>query len=699
MIEHHHDEKVISGYDPRLVRRIAAYGRPYGKLIATAMFFLIIATIGEVLVPVMIQRTVDHEILDYWVSVQEAEVARFGDVDTSVAVDDRIFLREEILDRIPRSEREQLAEENRLDTTRMIIVSQEVLRVNPDIAETIAGELRAENEGVAVFPRSILNDLSQDERLLLREENVRGLQRNVVIFLTILVTVLIASFGQVYLTAYTGQLVMKDLRLRIFDHTMHQHLGFLSMQPVGRLVTRATNDVETINELFTSVLAELTRNLSLMVAVVITMYSLNSRLATIVLVSMLPIVLITDIFRRKARNAFRRVRIAVSTVNAYLSEYISGMAVVQLFVQQTRSRREFAARNDELLGAHLSEMRIFAVFRPIVDLMASISTAVVIYFGARLLQIELVSLGVLIAYTNLIRRFYMPVMSISEQFTVLQSAMAGAERVFDLLDTDQRIPDTGSTGVDPGTVRGSISFETVDFSYKPKEPVLRKLSFSVEPGEMVAVVGYTGAGKTTIINLLTRLWDVDTGSITLDGTDIRDIPLGSLRRSVQQIQQDVHLFSDSIRTNITLGADIPEERIWDACRAVQLADYLEALPEGLDTMVQERGANLSAGQRQLISFARALVHDPPVLVLDEATSSIDSETEHRLQHAVTAVTGGRTSLVIAHRLSTIQHADTIIVLSHGELLEKGSHQDLLARDGHYATLYRLQYAQQDNFEN
>ncbi|MFO8043110.1 MAG: ATP-binding cassette domain-containing protein, partial [Alkalispirochaeta sp.] len=225
------------------------------------------------------------------------------------------------------------------------------------------------------------------------------------------------------------------------------------------------------------------------------------------------------------------------------------------------------------------------------------------------------------------------------------------------------------------------------------------LSFSAKPGEMIAVVGYTGAGKTTIINLLTRLWDVDSGHITLDGVDIRSIPLGALRRSVQQIQQDVHLFSDSIRTNITLGLDVPEERIWEACRAVQLADYLEMLPEGLETMVQERGANLSAGQQQLISFARALVHDPPVLVLDEATSSIDSETEQRLQHAVTAVTGGRTSLVIAHRLSTIQHAHKIMVLSHGELVEMGTHRDLLRQEGLYATLYRLQYEQQGSSGN
>jgi ATP-binding cassette subfamily B multidrug efflux pump len=704
MIEHHDDEKIISAYDPRLVRRIAAFARPYRLLIGAAIAFLLVGTVGEMLVPVMIQRTVDHEILDFWVSVEATDAHLFGVDSTSSGasdreayrIDDRLYLREENLDRLPRDERSRLNAAGSLDTDRVIIVPVTILEANPRIAAAVEDSIVTRGEDVTVLRRSVLEELSPEDRLTLRERNIAGLRRNVVIFFFVLIGVLLSAFGQVYLTAYTGQLVMKDLRLRIFDHIIHQHLGYLSTQPVGKLVTRTTNDVQTINELFTSVLTELTKNVSLMVAVVITMFSLNTRLATIVLMSMVPVIVITDVFRRKARTAYRLVRVAVSKVNTYLSEYISGMSIVQLFVQQTRSRREFAERNDELLDAHLAELHVFAVFRPIVDFMATISTAVVIYFGARLLQVEVVSLGVLIAYTNLIRRFYMPVMSISEQFTVVQSAMAGAERVFGLLDEDVRIPDTGEQSILPGPVEGRISFERVRFAYKKDEPVLKDVSFSVPPGAMVAVVGYTGAGKTTIINLLTRLWDVDGGRITLDGVDLREIPVSEVRTAIQQIQQDVHLFSDTIRTNITLGLDVPDERIVAACRAVQLTDLLDSLPEGLDTMIQERGVNLSAGQRQLISFARALVHDPPVLVLDEATSSIDSETEKRLQHAVEAVTGGRTSIVIAHRLSTIQHADAIVVLAHGEVVEMGSHADLLQRDGVYATLHRLQYATKED---
>lgn len=696
MIDHQQDEKVISGYDPEIVRRITRFARPYRKFVVAALLFLVVATAGQVLLPVVIQRTVDHEILDYWVSIDRDARDAFGPRIETTAVEDRVFIREEALDQVSPAVREDLQEAGRLDTDRRVLIARAALDDHPDIAAELEPAIDLRDDQTVAVAAAALEDLPGDDQLAVRGDNVAGVRRNVLFFFLILLGVLVGSFGQVYLTAYTGQRVMRDLRMKVFDHTMHQHLGFLSTQPVGRLVTRATNDVETINELFTSVLAELTRNLSLMVAVVITMYSLNARLASIVLLSMLPIVVLTEVFRRRARAAFRRVRMAVSAVNAYLSEYISGMTVVQLFVQQQRSRREFADRNDELLHANLSEMYVFAVFRPIVDFMSSLSTAVVIFFGARFLGLELVSLGVLIAFVNLIRRFYMPVMGISEQFTILQSAMAGAERVFDLLDTDHRIPDTGTVSLERSTTAPRITFENVTFAYKVGEPVLRNVSFEVEPGQLVAVVGYTGAGKTTIINLLTRLWDVTSGRILIDGTDIRDVPRAELRTFIQQIQQDVHLFSDSIGANITLGADVPSQEVHQACRAVQLEEYIESLPDGLETEVQERGANLSSGQQQLISFARALVHDPPVLVLDEATSSIDSETERRLQHAVEAVTGGRTSLVIAHRLSTIQHADRILVLSHGELVETGTHRQLLAENGLYATLYRLQYAQQDS---
>lgn len=694
MIDHFQDEKIISGYNPGVIRRIARYALPFRKYLLISGICLLVATVGEMLIPVIIQRTIDHEVLDYWVRLDPTAIEFLDSSGEMRPVGDVFYTREHVLDRLPRAVREELREEGLLDGDRYLLVRRALVEEDPRLMERIGSERVDANDQWISFPRTLLADVSDEERRILRRDNVLGLQRNVLLFLAVLLAVLIGGFGQIYLTARVGQLVMKQLRLELFDHTMKQHLGYLGNQPVGRLVTRVTNDVETINDLFASVLAELARNVSLMIAVVVTMFSLNPRMAAIVLTSMLPVVFVTNAVRKRAREAYRAVRRSVSRVNAYLSEYISGMSVVQMFVQQHRSRAEFTERNDELMRANLTEMYVFAVFRPIVDFMASTSTAVVVFFGAILLNRELVSLGILIAFTNLIRRFYMPVMSISEQFTVLQSAMAGSERVFELLDRDERVPDTGIVPIPPGSLRGSIAFQNVQFSYKPREPVLKTVSFSAAPGELVAIVGYTGAGKTTIINLLTRLWDVGGGSILLDGKDLREYRITDLRRNVQQIQQDLFLFDDTIRNNITLGLDLPEPVIWEACRAVQIEPFIRGLSAGLDTHLEERGGNISTGQRQLIAFARVLVHDPPVLVLDEATSSIDSETERHLQHAVEAVTRGRTSVVVAHRLSTIQHAHRILVLSHGELVESGTHQELLALDGLYATLYHLQYEQQ-----
>ncbi len=699
MIHHQQDEKVITKYNPRIVRRLASFAAPYKWYVVAAMVSLVVATVGEMLIPVMIQRTVDHAILDYRVAVAPEEADRFPVTPARRTIQEQTYIREELLSHVGRDERRALIAAGSLDDTRYIIVRREIVEGNADLSSRLSGQIIASDGEHVVLPATAQSELSKEQRLLLRQDSVSDVRKNSLIFLLIIFGALLGSFGQVYLTAYTGQLVMKRLRLSLFHHTIHQSLGFLGNQAVGRLVTRVTNDVETINEFFSSVMSQMARNIGLMAAVVITMFSLNARLAAIVLTTMIPVILITEVFRRMAREAFRKVRHAVSAVNAYLSEYISGMSIVQLFVQQNRSRTEFRQRGEDLLKANLSEMYVFAVFRPIVDFMATLSTAVVIYFGASLLEMELVSIGVLIAFTNLIRRFYMPVMNISEQFTVLQSAMAGSERVFSLLDDDRRIPDTGTRTIDRNTFGGAISFDHVSFAYKEGEPVIRDLSLEVAPGEMVAIVGYTGAGKTTIINLLTRLWDIDRGTIRLDGVDLREYSLKELRRTVQQIQQDVFLFDDTIRDNLTLGITASDEEIWKACETVQIADFISTLPDGLNTRLHERGANLSAGQQQLLAFARVLLHNPPVLILDEATSSIDSETERKLQHAVDTVTGGRTSLVVAHRLSTIQHADRIVVMSHGKAVETGDHATLLKRNSLYATLYRLQYARRDSSQS
>jgi ATP-binding cassette subfamily B protein len=368
------------------------------------------------------------------------------------------------------------------------------------------------------------------------------------------------------------------------------------------------------------------------------------------------------------------------------------MQVVQLFRQEKRSLLEFKKSNGELLDANLGEMYVFATFRPMVEWLSNLTMALLIVAGSKMALSDSISLGVLIAFINLVQMFFNPVTDIAEKYTMLQSAMAGGEKVFKLMDTDEHIEDSGTHEINDG-VRGNVEFDNVHFAYKKGEDVLKGLTFNIKPGEMAAIVGYTGAGKTTIINVLARLWDIDAGEIRLDGIPIKEIPLEQLRRSIMPVMQDVTLFSGTIEENISLGLDISEDKIIEAAKTVHAHEFISGLPDGYKTVLSEKAANISTGQRQLISFARVIAHDPRVVILDEATSSIDTETERLIQLGIKTVLTGRTSFVIAHRLSTIKDADRIMVLSGGRLAEEGSHDELIAHSGLYAGLYKLQYTE------
>jgi ATP-binding cassette subfamily B protein len=486
---------------------------------------------------------------------------------------------------------------------------------------------------------------------------------------------------------------MKDIRLELFKKTGLQSTAFLTRHPVGRIVTRLTGDVETINEFFTSVLVSFLKDFSIMTGSLITLFILSPKLAGIALLTLPPVLVVTFFSRIRARNAFCQQRTASSRVNSFLSERLSGIQLVQLFLGEKKSRREFGGRNTELFKANMSEMYVYATFRPIIDFLSVFTTAAVIAAGAIFVLNLSLSLGVLIAFINLVGRFYAPVMDIAEKYTLLQSAMAGGERVFALLDTDEKIPDMGKKSIE-GFVRGHIEFKNVSFSYKEGEEVLKDLNFTVTPGEMAAIVGFTGTGKTTITNVLARLWDIQDGSIKLDGIPIEDIPLAELRRSVLPVLQEVFLFSGTVAENISLGLTLDREQIIEAAKAVHADDFISRLPQGYDTHLSEGASNISSGQRQLLSFARVIAHNPAVVILDEATSSIDTETERLIQLGIQKVLSGRTSIVIAHRLSTIRHADRILVLSGGTLVEEGRHDQLIALNGLYAGLYQLQFSEQ-----
>jgi len=528
----------------------------------------------------------------------------------------------------------------------------------------------------------------------IRQGNATGLDRIALLYLGALFLAFVVRFGQVYLLQMTGQKVMMDLRREIYAHLQRLHVAFFDQNPVGRLMTRVTTDVDAVNELFTSGVVTVFGDLFTLFGIMGVMMAMNWKLA-LVTFSVIPLFfVVTNWFRAGSRATFREVRRWVARINAFLQENITGMPVVQLFRREARNREAFAAINRQHTDANLAQIFYYAVFYPAIELLAALATALIILYGGWRVMAGTLTLGALVAFIQYSERFWRPISDLSEKFNILQAAMASSERIFTLLDTEPRVV-APAQPVHLSKVRGRVGFENVGFGYQPGTPVLQDIDFTVEPGRSVALVGATGAGKTSIISLLTRFYDVQQGRVTLDGVDVRALDPAQLRSSLALVLQDVHLFSGTIASNIRLGSAISDERVREAARAVHAHRFIEALPEGYETPVRERGATLSVGQKQLLSFARALAHDPRVLILDEATSSVDTETEALIQDALKVLLQGRTAIVIAHRLSTIQHVDEILVLHKGRVRERGTHQELLAQRGLYWRLYQLQYKDQE----
>lgn len=504
---------------------------------------------------------------------------------------------------------------------------------------------------------------------------------------------LILGFGVLYAQGFLmqmlGQAVMFDLRRDLFAKLQRLPVAFFDRQPVGRLVTRVTSDVDALNELLTAGLVSFFGDIALLAGIVAVLFWLDWRLA-LVTFSILPLLLaLTLWFKTRARESFREVRAKIAAINAFLQEHLGGMAVLQLFRGEQRALARFSALNVAHRDANVRGIFYYAVYYPGVELITAVGTGLIVWYGGGQVLREAVSVGALVAFLQYAQRFYQPLADLSEKFNLLQQAMASAERIFALDDQPETIASPADAWV-PERVAGRLELVDVRFSYLPGEVVLRGLSLAVAPGEMVAVVGHTGAGKSTLANLLLRFYDVDEGSVRVDGVDVREWDLGALRRSIGLVLQDVFLFSGTIADNLRLGeSGFAEDRLRWAAREVEALPFIEELPGGLAATVRERGAGLSVGQKQLIAFARALAFDPRILILDEATAAIDTETEQRIQRALERLLAGRTSLVIAHRLSTVQRADRIVVLHRGEVAEQGTHQELLARRGRYWRLHQL----------
>jgi ABC-type multidrug transport system fused ATPase/permease subunit len=499
------------------------------------------------------------------------------------------------------------------------------------------------------------------------------------------------SFVDALVMSRTGQAAMRDLRRAVFAHIQRLHLGFFDRYPVGRLVTRATNDVENVAEMFSAGIVALVTDVFKMAGFAVALFLVDARLAALTFLVVPLLALAAIVFRLKVREAFRRVRVRIARINAYLQEHVSGMKVVQLFTHEERSFRDFDAMNADHRDAWFMSIRYDAALFAVVELASGITIAIIVWQATGMAEV-----GKLYVFIDWMRRFFLPLRDLSAKYSVMQSSMASAERIFQLLDTPPGVADRELARVVPlrpaASRRGTVEFDHVSFAYQGEDRVLEDLCLRVEPGERVAIVGATGAGKTTIIKLLTRLYDPQRGRVLLDGVDLRDLRQTDLRRRVAMVLQDVFLFSGTIAENIALDRpDVDRATIERVARAVRADRFVARLPQGFETEVRERGSNFSAGERQLLSFARALAHGGDVLVLDEATSSIDSETEALIQEGTHALMEGRTAIVIAHRLSTIQDVDRIHVLHKGRLVESGSHEDLLAIGGVYHRLYRLQY--------
>jgi ATP-binding cassette, subfamily B, multidrug efflux pump len=512
----------------------------------------------------------------------------------------------------------------------------------------------------------------------------------------------LATFGleyaQALVTTWLGQRVMFDLRTEIFDHLQRLDLRFYDRNPVGRLMTRITSDVETLNELFSSGVVAIFGDLFTLLFIVSAMLLLDWQLA-LVSFAVMPFVIWTAVlFRSRIRSAYRDIRVRLARINAFLHERITGVQVVQLFNRERADQERMEEVNRDYLEAHLRSITYYALFFPIIELFTAIALALIIWYGGGQILEGTTSVGVVTAFLLYARRFFRPIQDLSEKYNVLQGAMASSERIFKLLDRNPEVRDPREPRSLPPRIQGEIEFQDVWFAYGQDgsgEPdwALKGVSFRVAPGEKVAIVGHTGAGKTTIINLVMRFYDPQRGRVLLDGIPIEAVPQEELRRTIGLVLQDVFLFSDEVRYNIRLGEEeISEDRVRQAAREVGAAGFIERLPAGYDQPLGERGASLSVGERQLVSFARALAFDPRILILDEATSSVDSELEARIEEATSRLMEGRTSIVIAHRLSTVQGADRILVMHHGELREEGTHEELILRAGLYARLHELQFA-------
>lgn len=680
------------------MKRLLGYTKPYKRLIAFAVLLLLFATAFDLSLPYISKVTIDRYIIPYARMLTLA--GRDSELEKKILTDysgtlikiegNRYMVQSTSFKDYDRRDLKRLERDDYLMPKRYYMLSEN--ETKGDILAIIEehSDLFHTAEGYRYIALDDMSKIPGKELWVLRSSDLKGVRFMAMLFLGILILSFLSNFSQVYLIQYTGQKFMFDLRIRLFSHLQTLSVSFFDKNPVGRLVTRVSNDVEVLSEMFSSVLITFFKDIFMLVGIVIILLRLNVRLALVSFTLIPLIVYVTMYFRIKARDAFRSVRLRLAKINVSLQENISGMRVVQMFVREKENYKRFSKINHDYFLANMRQIVIFATFRPLIEIISASAVALIIWYGGGQVIMEAISLGTLVAFLSYVQMFFRPIRDLSEKFNTLQAAMASSERIFLLMDTKNTILEPGEP-VELGKIDGKVEFKNVWFSYDT-EYVLRDVTFEVRPGESVAIVGATGAGKTSIINLLERFYEVKKGTILIDGVDIRKMRKSDLRSNIGLVMQDVFLFAGDIQGNVRLGnSSISDEEVRRATEYANASGFIKKLDGGYSAEVKERGVTLSAGQRQLLSFARALAFDPSILVLDEATSNIDTETEVLIQDALQRLMKGRTSIIIAHRLSTIQRVNRIIVLHKGEIVEEGTHQELLKKRGIYYRLYQLQY--------